>query len=141
MDIRKATVEDLPRILEMGFGFAETTSYKEFITAEQVGKMTAIFLTSEDKVILVNEDLTGMVWGMATQFPWGVIKVASEMVWWVDPSERGHGLGKELLKALNEWALEQDCKILALTGLDKDVASIYEKAGFELYERTYFKRI
>jgi len=141
MDIRIATPEDIVKIIEMCFAFSESSDYTKYVEAEQIGKMAAAFLTQEDKVILVNNAVTGMVWGLKTQFPWGSAQVCTEMLWWVDPSERGNGLGNKLLEALGAWAKEQECVIVALASLDLDIGNVFEKHGFKLYERTYWKEI
>lgn len=141
MDIVEAGPQHLNRILEMCLRFGKLTDYAKYIEPRQIGKVVASHLMDDNKVILINKEQTGMIFGLTAPLIWGPAKTAIEMLWWVEPEERNRKLGKELVLAFENWAKKQGCELITLACLDDRVARMYKKAGFKLYERTYYKEI
>jgi len=95
----------------------------------------------KEHIIFVNEDVTGMLAGMAMPFLFGTTKVATEIGWWVNPDERNKKLGKALLDAFEAWAKEQGCTVITMICLDQEVGKFYEKNNYTLKELTYSKEL
>src|SRR3954466_1780011 len=93
--IRLATLEDLPRLVEMGKRFRANSNYKDFIP-ENSAKMieTATKLIELGTVYVSEQDgkLDGMIGFLLFDHPLSGEKTASEIFWWVEPEARGTGL-------------------------------------------------
>lgn len=51
---------------------------------------------------------------------------------WVDESLRGRGYGKELLKKIEENAMENRCKVIQLDTFSFQAPKFYQKFGYEV---------
>lgn len=69
------------------------------------------------------------------------ISIAGERFWWVEPSARAGGAGKELLAALFTAAKEMHCDYMMMLSLDPQIDKLYIKLGFEEVEHGFFKRL
>lgn len=98
-------------------------------------------LTDKTKQIVLIYDDVGFLAGLATPSLFGDIRQATEMAWWVEPSERGKEAGGELLKAFEFWAKKVGCKLVTMISLNDKVGKYYEKNGYKLYERAYVKEV
>jgi GNAT superfamily N-acetyltransferase len=93
----------------------------------------------DDKLALVCPG-KGMLLAMTLPFLWGTKRTATEMAWWVEPSERSKGVGKALIEEFQNWAKEKGCVAITLTSLeDNNVEKLYDKLGYKLCEQTYIK--
>jgi GNAT superfamily N-acetyltransferase len=52
---------------------------------------------------------------------------------WVDPTERGRGLGRRLLKAVHDQARERGCRWSKLNTWEFQAPGFYERLGYEVY--------
>jgi GNAT superfamily N-acetyltransferase len=95
----------------------------------------------QENSVFIAENGHGMLVGMKRPFIYGVCDTAIELSWWVDEEYRNTGLGKELLKAFEDWAKENNCKFMTMVSLDDHAGHLYEKLGYTLAERTYMKVI
>lgn len=140
--IRKATQEDIDLLIEMGIKFAEASPYKTYYTKDKL-RTIADFSSREmiGFIAFIDEDKRGMLVGYGSEFLLGKVKVATEIAWWVNPEDRKTSVGKELLQAFEQWAKEQDCKLITMISIDDTLGSYYEKCGYKLTERTYMKEI
>lgn len=140
--IRKATIEDVDALVEMGIKFAEASPYKDYYTKDKI-RTIAEFSVRDTLgfVAFIDVDSKGMLVGYCSEFLLGKIKTATELGWWVNPEDRKTSIGKELLQAFEEWAKEQDCKLITMISLDDALGSFYEKCGYKLTERTYMKEL
>lgn len=140
MDIRIATIEDTPKLLSMALEFIKTTKYKY---NEETLEKLILDLMSMDKtkaIILMTDD--GMIGGVANQFIFGKHNTATEVAWWVSPEKRSSGLGKQLIEAFEYWAKNvAKCDTVTMVALDDKLGKVYEKNGYELYERAYMKEV
>lgn len=127
--------------MKMAVSFIETTHYVKYADPEVLAKLVYGLIIDTNKVILIDENNQGFIAGLITPFVFGTDLIASEFGWWVEPEARKTGLGQQLMEAFHTWAKENGCKMITLTSLDDDVGKLYEKAGYSLYERAYFKEI
>lgn len=140
--IRIATAEDKEVILKLAKSFVDALSYEKIVDFEKVSKIVDHFLDApkSEKIILLYEDV-GMIAGAVTPMIFSDVKIATELMWWVDPSERAKEIGSSLLEAFELWAKKVDAFSVSMVCLDERVGKFYEKNGYSLMERMYFKEI
>jgi GNAT superfamily N-acetyltransferase len=140
MTLKIAEIEDLEIIKQMAMNFVKVSGYEAFATEEHIESLI-LDIISGDKtktVLILGEG--GFIAGAVTNFPFGPVKVVTEIAWWVEPDQRKEGLGKELLDALEYWAKNvANCEMMTMTSLDSKIGKLYEKRGYKLYERAYMK--
>lgn len=146
MEVRQATQNDVPRIVEMSAKFYETTSYARWapFNPDTVHDLAANL--AENHVMLVAEeggDLVGMVGLFVAPFLFnGDITAAYEVVWWVDPQAQGRGAGKALLAAIEPACEGRGCRAIQMVHLASSppqAAAIYERLGYRHTESSYTK--
>ena len=146
MEVRQATQDDVPRIVDMSAKFYETTSYARWapFNPDTVHDLAANL--AENHVMLVAEDageLVGMVGLFAAPFMFnGDVTAAYEVVWWVDPDAQGRGAGKALLQAIEPACSARGCRAVQMVHLSSSppqAAAIYERMGYGHTESSYTK--
>lgn len=139
MGIKIATLDDLPAVTAMAVKFVKD-AYPDFTMDEaHINSYISAFIQSDQGVCMMYDD-KGFLLAQKVLSPIGV-PTASETAWWVEPESRNNGVGKELIKAFELWAMFMGCKVSALSCLTDEVAVFYEKNDYKLYERTYVKSI
>jgi len=139
--VRVATVADINEIADMSMRFMETTGYTAFSDRSTIEEliMNLIIGVQNEKIIIFQPGV-GFLAGCATPFLFGPHILATEIAWWVEPEERGNGVGEEFLNAFEYWAKEKaGCTMLSMVGLDDKLQKFYEDKGYKLYERAYMK--
>jgi GNAT superfamily N-acetyltransferase len=146
MQVRQATQDDVPRIVEMSAKFYQTTSYARWapFNADTVHDLASNL--AENHVMLVAEDageLVGMVGLFAAPFMFNSdVMAAYEVVWWVDPDAQGRGAGKALLQAIEPACVARGCRAVQMVHLASSppqAAAIYERTGYGHTESSYTK--
>lgn len=131
MEIRPATIEDLPSIFEV---YSEVASEARWIGAElPLDKEARVaswhsYFTTPGSVMFVAED-GGEIVGMADLKARG----PAELGMFVSSNHRGKGIGAALLDACIEWAKANGHYKMALQVWPHNEAAIalYESRGFE----------
>ena len=148
MQVRNATLSDVPAIVEMSRKFYATTTYSGWadFNAESVHDLASNL--TENHLMLVADDgakLIGMVGLFVAPFMFnGDVTAAYEVVWWVDPSEQGQGAGKALLAAVEPACRAKGCKAIQMVHLSTSppqAAGIYERMGFRHSESSFTKTV
>lgn len=140
--MRCATEEDIPRLLEMGMRFHQSTSYKDHLTAnpEQMSKI-ARHIASTGGLLVSEED--GQVVGMFgfVTFPHFLSGelIAGEVFWWVEPEHRGEG--KKLLQEAEKMARLAGAKRMQMIAPDERVGRLYERMKYKFVESAYQKTL
>lgn len=143
--IRRATPDDLPRIIEMGQRFIAETPYRDLISEadpERVTDLVVKVATSPDGVILIADDdgnVTGMIAMVVGEHPYSGERTGSELVWWVEPEHRGYGL--RLLKAAEEWARDRGATRIHMVAPNDQIGALYARLGYTPAETTYMRSI
>jgi GNAT superfamily N-acetyltransferase len=149
MNVREATVDDIPACLAMGAqffmaaGLADVTSF----SAESVSETLHNLMQSEDGCLLVADDgagLVGMAGALAYPFYFNAAaRTSQELFWWVTPEARGQAVGRELLEKMEAWAAKAGCTSITMICLpiDSPAERMYASAGYRASERSYIKRI
>lgn len=147
MNLRRATVEDIPAMLPMagefhrGAGYRRVAPFEECVAGWE--KRIADSIALGNRLCLVVETdsgLAGFMLAIVGPFPFDErFLMACETVLWVNESERGRGYGRAMLRALKEWGREQGCTH-ALAGSQrrlgmKGVSRLLEDEGFEVEEK------
>jgi GNAT superfamily N-acetyltransferase len=139
MRIRVATLDDLPRILELGELLHKESprwSRLSFNRAKAAHFIAHLVLEPEGAVFLAEQDglVVGGIAGMATQHWSSDDVVAQEVSLFMAPEARGSMVAVRLICALQAWAGMRGAKWLQAgtsTGLDPErTAGLYERLGF-----------
>ncbi|KEJ93990.1 hypothetical protein SUH3_12020 [Pseudosulfitobacter pseudonitzschiae] len=73
--------------------------------------------------------------------PLSPVRIAQELVFWVDPMHRGRA-SRRMLAGYEAWALAEGCAAAGLSGLnDPRVARFFGGAGFALSENKFLKLV
>lgn len=145
--IRVATVEDVPRIVEMGLRFLASSAYGHQLAqnADQIGVTAAAMIAHPDGEIFVAEaadqSLVGMIVVFIYPHPLSGERVAGELCWWVEPMARGRVSGARLLAHAEAWAVAQKADVFQMMAPTEAVGRIYEKRQYEKLETHYQRRL
>lgn len=147
--IRHATPDDVGQLVAMGETFLRWSAFGRQVPFDGVAMGQAIDALLASGVVLV-ADLDGDVVGalLGTLSPlWFApgTKVAAELAWWVDESERGGRAGVKLLRAFEQWGAEQGATLCVLSDLviagQTPAANLFEKLGYAVVERSHLKEL
>jgi hypothetical protein len=138
MAIRKATLNDVPAIVDMGVQFHAYSPFKDIPFDPEA---TARFVAGciETGAVFLSEH--GMCGGVVAPFYFNPrFTQATEFFWW-SPVK---GEGRELREAFEAWAKEAGASAVQFGALAdgkyEDVARNYTAAGFKPMETTFLKR-
>lgn len=127
--------------------FHSLTQYKD--TEFDEASCFLLFKSSlEQGMCLVSESdqVTGFIIGMIFRCPFNqMVKMASELAWWVKPEFRQSSAGIKLLKALQDSAKENGAESLTMICLETinpdQVQGIYERMGYSQTERAFLRKL
>src|SRR5688500_5110048 len=108
-EIRAATWEDKELVSQLVSNFLVNTNYYTWADSLKLEMIIEQFLSSPDRIVLLYGDY-GFLAGAIEPFIFGHDLIATELAWWVEPSERGRKAGKELLETFEHWANTQGCR-------------------------------
>lgn len=144
--IRPAMVSDIPALIEMGMRFHASTAYAKLLSPDKAVVEETLFglINIESGAVFVDDRdgvLVGAILGMIVPHFITGENVCGELSWWVDPECRG--AGRQLLKALEEWALIKGASAINVTEPPGNprVGRFYEHAGYQRVEVTYTKAL
>lgn len=155
MMIRKATNDDIPRIVEMAQRFFPESPYPALygdMPDSQAAGLAIIAMQGapgiDPGVMLVAED-AGELIGMACLFSDRAtfnpaVRIASELVFWIEPEHRGGMAAVRLLKAAEKDAREKGVQVnrmAVMSSSPEQAAKLYERMGYSLTECYYSKRL
>lgn len=144
MQVRDATLSDVPRLVEMGGAFLASTSYRDRLAdVPDARAATMVSLIEQDQstvLVLDNgEEVVGMLGMILYRQPLSGEAVAGEVFWWVDPEHRGRGL--TLWRAGEVWARELGARKIQMIAPSEDVERIYTARGYAPLERVYQREL
>lgn len=141
--IRRATVADVDRIVQMGERFIATTTYRDLIVPHppSMALFVEALLSGKvglDSVIFVDDrggELVGMIGLFAYIHPMSNQLEAIECFWWQEPEHRGSGV--RLLRAAEAWAKEARAVTLRMIAPTPAVERLYERLNYRRVEASY----
>ena len=141
--IRLATLDDKEEIFRMAVAFYQQASYNFPVDQEYGYEYILRHLANSECLSLILEvdnQPSGVLLGFATNHPFSPVRVANEIVWWVDPPARGKA-SLDLLDAFEYWALhKQNCKYICLTSSgDIRLDRLYRRSGYEPKEHSWVR--
>ncbi len=156
MKVRRATRNDLDRMVEMGRHFFESSPFAH-LGAFDAGSTRYAFLHGFEGIdnyaaffVAEDEKSDGMLIGMCAvalvPFYFAPsITVAREEFWWVEPAARATGAGLALLEKAADWASGKNATLLSFAHFVKEGAAtpgvVFNEMGFDPLEIAYAKRI
>ena len=138
MNVREATPEDFPAILEMGRRFHEFSPWRDRPFSDDATLEMLHRITDSDEAVLFTNG-TGILGGVVAPIYFGGGVVAQELFWFADKG------GRELLDAFEQWAEDKGASGALMISLaidektDERMGKIYERRGYRLRERNYYK--
>lgn len=141
--IRLATDEDVPAIVAMGQEFAETSTYREQMRTDPA-RLEAValgILGNPDAAMWVCErdgTLIGMLAMLLVTHPMSGDRIASEIVWWMNPTARGAGV--RMLRAAEQWAQDNAAVAVHMIAPTERVGTFYAAIGYAAVEVNYYRR-
>ena len=135
--IRRATVEDIPQLLDMGAKFSAKAKLEDHVgyRAEDMA-LTFAELIDGGHPVFIGEN--GAIGAVSTPHPFNRQHImAQEMFWWSEGRE-----GLRLLSALEEWC-DENCHSLRMITLEavepERTGRLYQRRGFAPLEHSYVK--
>lgn len=130
----------MDRLIEMGRRFVEETAYngRVVVDPERVAETVVNVVRSPDGIVLVSgsdASISGMIAVIVYPHPFSGERIATELVWWVDPEARGDGI--RLLRAAEAWAREVGAVRMQMVAPDERVGALYRRMGYEPVETSY----
>jgi len=146
MRLRLAVPADTPVLLDMAKKFISQSPYADYEVDDDkiidlisncfdyTKNIIFVFTTDEDHPV-------GMLAATTSQFLFNRKLVASEMVWWVEPSYRGRG-GLVLKAAFEHWARHRGASIAHMSSLNTPLVNkLMERSGYTMTECTFLKEL
>jgi GNAT superfamily N-acetyltransferase len=138
--IRRATLGDVPRLVDMGVRFLGSSAYAATLTSnpEQMARVASCLIGDARGLVLVSEAagrLTGMFGMMIFPHVLSGELVAGELFWWVEPEARGAGL--RLLRQAEAWALSQGVRRVQMVAPTPALSRVYARLGYAAIETTF----
>lgn len=139
--IRPAGAADVPAIVAMGQRFLREVYAGCLEESPPHLQAFAERLVAQEDTALLVATLGGRPVGMIAAYlyehPFSGDRVCSELVWWVEPEHRGQGV--RLLRAAEAWGRAKGAHRMHMIAPSEPVATLYERLGYRLLERTYDK--
>lgn len=142
--IRRAVAADKFRALMLARSFHAAAALPFPFSPMHAAAVFDASLRNADRLCLVLEiagKVEGVLVAQAGPHAFGPFKVASELMWWIEPAHRGSGAALRMIAAYEEWARSRDCQFAHIVGLGSDpaVGRIYERRGYQAVERHFMK--
>lgn len=144
--IRKATPEDIPRLVAMGTRFLTETVYcgRVLVNPDAMARTLTLLLASDVGGLFVSEQdgtVTGMIGLLVFEHPFTGQLAAQELFWWVEPEHRAGGNALRLLKRGEQWAAAAGAHHVHMIAPTAAVGQLYERLGYGYLETGYQKAI
>jgi len=132
--IRPATVQDIPRIIDMTEQLVAFVRGPQRVCRLKTGQTLAGLIKGPDGAVLMSEG--GFIAGQVIQTVISPDPVAFEFGWYAED-----GSGLRLLSALEVWAQEQGATMLKMSCASSTVQLMLERRGYKIAEIQMIKRL
>lgn len=138
--LRKATLADIPQMVEMGSRFIAQTAYAGMVAdnPEQRRILGETLIHGAQSGIFISERegrITGMLGMVAFANHIDGAMTAGEVFWWADPDVRGDGI--RLFHFAEQWAIDMGCDKIQMVAPNERIEQLYGRLGFVPMERTF----
>lgn len=146
--VRPATHADIPEIVRMGRLFWDQTALRDIPFCPDSIAFTCREMMANELLLMAEVDghIAGSVG--ATAAPMYANRsyfAATELFWWVEPQFRDSGIGRMMLKGIEDAARQRAVQIFSMIALEQvepeKAAAIYARAGYTPTERAFTKRL
>ena len=137
--IRRATLSDVPRIVQLGRKFHAYSIWRDLpYDLEAVARTAYSMVKNEDGAVFLSDD--GLCGGLINALYFSPShRIAVELFWYA-PTE-----GKELREAFEAWAVERGADAIQFSALADDrrgaTERLYRMAGYNPVETVLMKRV
>lgn len=147
--VRLATLEDVPRLLEIGATLYEGSPI-EMIGVDPKKVRTALETAIIDQrkflaiVSTKGEEIVGALVAYHFEPIFSDTRVACELLLWLDPEHRRGRRGVDMMEAYEYWAKLMGCKVVQygfLANSPEKMEKLYEKTGAVFAEKMFFKKV
>jgi len=149
MEIRKATIEDFPKLAPIQAAWLKDQHTVYPLDIPLSIQWLKTLLTRDDGVCYVawdGENAVGWICGELSEYTFTRDRVVKEMAWFVLPGSRGCGSG--LMEALARWGKTHGARKLITTALlsagsdnGERACGALKKLGFIEFERTFYSEL
>jgi len=152
LNIKIGTFDDYFPICEMAKHFGKA-HYEKWFPIEDykiADNVTETLSAPPDKRIILlatNEgNPVGMLVARCDDHPYSTVKVASEVMWWMEPEFRKSRLALQLPSAFEYWAKNiAKADLMMLSTVDREssekVEKFYKRKGYSLVENGFIKKV
>lgn len=142
MVVRPARPNERFEVLRLARDFHAASSIPFSFDPAHASRAAQEYVEDPDRLCLVLEvggALRGVLAASWSISPLAPVKIAQELIFWVDPAHRGRS-ALRMLADYEKWAVAQGCAAAGLAGLnDPRVARLFSVAGFGLIENKFLK--
>lgn len=146
MRLRLAEPEDFEGILVLCEKFWTAAGYTEPFEVEHA--INTLQLSADQGLLAVADTgrIIGFI-GAVKSFSLGSTRLihATEFAWYIEPEQRGSGIGPKLLVFMEKEAQKQGASVLVMANTESSqpekVATLYEKLGYSVSETLFKKAI
>lgn len=151
--LRKAKLEDLKEALKyieewaenelVGKGYSWSEEDIKYLLCEAATLQNWLFAVCAD-VTDEDEELVGaLIAYTASSIFDKEEKRAIAVAWFVRPEWRGSEAGRKLLNAFTQWADNQGCRMIIMSGFTNSerMSHLYQRMGFNLHDTMFTRRI
>ena len=148
--IRRATIEDIPSIVQCMRRFYDGSSYDSTglnFDMCSVGEFCTRLISNDNACLIIAVDgdsVVGFITGVVA--PWSLDNsqmLASELGWWMDIEYRGRSDSVRLLREYERWAKDAGATRCMMAHLEDDrsgrMERFYQKTGYLKAESHYMK--
>lgn len=143
--IRQGTVEDIPRVIEMGRRLQQDSTYQHITySPERVAETCKVMISAGFFVVAVVDDkvVGGMIGDVYT--PWySTDKLGLDYTIFIEPEHRNGLLAVKMIKRFENWCIDMGAKQIRPgvgTG-DASVTRLYKRLGYKQVGAWFLKDI
>lgn len=140
--IRPARPDERFAVVALARDFHAASGIPFAFDAAHASRSAQAHIEAPDALCLVLEAGGALRGALAASWaisPLSPVRIAQELIFWVDPAYRGRA-PRRMVAAYEEWARSQGCVAAGLSGLnDPRVSRFFGAAGFELTENKFMK--
>jgi len=146
MNLKLATLDDLPDVVRLAEAFAHESPYASETITGEIEQFAKDLLRDPTKGIVVlyvkDGKPVGLIGGIITKMLMSQSLIATELMWYVEPEHRGSRKSLALKEAFEFWGRKMGAKFIAMSSLLQSNPSIeryYDRTGYKLQEKAYLK--